>query len=424
MALLLILFSISFYYFYNKSINLSIETRLYNQAVYLHDKILPTLREKQFIKNDRFSSTQIAIIKDGKIVNQTQEFTLSKFAKYIASKKSFITIDGSEHIDAVYNFKFKEPYSGNILLYQIGIDDKAENVVDTLLVLDPMLLIVLLLLGSRLIDKILVPVKSVTNIAKDISVTNFSKKIPLPKGEHELKDLVDSFNAMIERLKDGFEKIDRFNSDVSHELKTPLTVIKGEIELSLKRTRKIEYYKQSMGAISDAANQIQHIIDDLLFLAKFSKENIKTTYRKCDLDSILLKIIDKYAPLAKNKNIKIHIDRFEPTTASVNPLLIERIFSNLLDNAIKYTHDEKNIYVSLYKDKKVHFIIKDEGIGIPQKFLSNITDRFFRVDESRSKSVEGFGIGLSIVENCVNLHDGKLKITSLEDEGTTVEVIL
>ncbi|WP_331775925.1 HAMP domain-containing sensor histidine kinase [Sulfurospirillum sp. 1612] len=423
-ALLLILFSFSFYYFYNKSINLSLETRLYNQARYLHETVLPHLKKGEIIDDDRYDSLQIAIVRGDDIVNQTKKFHLKHFDTYLNATKPFTSIADDEHMSVIYDFKFQKPFEGDILLYQKEIDDKAENVVDTLLVLNPILLLVLLFLGHQLIEKVLVPIRSVTQIAKNVSVTNFATKIPLPKGEHELKDLVDSFNTMTDRLKEGVEKIDRFNSDVSHELKTPLTVIKGEIEVSLKKKRTSEYYQQTLHTIFDAAHQIQRIIDDLLFLTKFSKKNIKTTYRLSDLDAILLKTVDKYAPIAAKKSIKIHLDRLEPVAYLVNPLLIERIFSNLLDNAIKYTPCDKNIHLSIYQDNQVHFKIEDEGIGIAEKFLAKITDRFFRVDASRNKSIDGFGIGLSIVENCVNLHDGTLKITSKEGVGTTVEVLL
>ena len=385
--------------------------------------MLPHLKKGEVIDDDRYSS-QIAIIEGRQILNQTRKFDLQNIEKFISNSKSFTTISEDEHIHAVYDFKFQKPFEGDILLYQKEIDDKVENVVNTLLVLNPILLLVLLLLGNRLIEKVLVPIRSVAHIAKNVSVTNFSTKIPLPKGEHELKDLVDSFNTMTDRLKEGVEKIDRFNSDVSHELKTPLTVIKGEIEVSLKKQRTSEYYQQTLHTIFDAANQIQRIIDDLLFLSKLSKKNIKITYRLSDLDAILLKIVEKYAPIAAKKSIKIHLDCLEPVAILVNPLLIERVFSNLLDNAIKYTPSGKNIHLSIYQDDRVHFKIQDEGIGIAEKFLAKITDRFFRVDESRNKGIDGFGIGLSIVENCINLHNGAFKITSKEGVGTTVEVLL
>ncbi len=422
--ILLLIFSFSFHYFFNKSINLSVETKLYQQASYIHNKLLPKLKESQIIKGDRFSSLQIAIIKDKKIINHTNKFTFSNWNNYINKSGSFFIVDDGEHINGIYNYKFNSPFVGSILIYKESIDDRAENILSTLLILNPILLILLLLLGNKLIGKVLTPIKSVTSIARNISITNFSRTIPLPKEDNEIKDLVDSFNEMVKRLKDGVGKIDRFNSDVSHELKTPLTVIKGEVEIALKKIREPEYYENSLETIAYEANLIQKIVDDLLLLTKFSKDNIKTTFEVCNLDVILLGTIDKYSQMAKNKNIKLHVDRLESIITEANALLIERIFSNLIDNAIKYTPKNKNIHISLYKNKDIHFTILDEGIGIPPKHISKITDRFYRIDESRNKKIKGFGIGLSIVKNSVELHNGELSITSKEKEGTTVEVIL
>ena len=140
------------------------------------------------------------------------------------------------------------------------------------------------------------------------------------------------------------------------------------------------------------------------------------------MDTILLMVLEKYSAILKEKNIKVHLDKFEAISYSANSQLIAIIFSNIIDNAIKYTPKNKNIYISLFKDKDIYFIIKDEGIGIPQDKLSKITNRFYRVDESRNKEIKGFGLGLSIVQNSVMLHDSKLDISSQIDEGTTVKL--
>jgi signal transduction histidine kinase len=420
-TVLLLVFSISFYYFFNKSIKLSLETKLQKEAFYIHDTILPKLKKSQIIKNGKFSSIEIAIIKNKKIINQTKNFKLNQFFK---RSDKFFTVDYGENIKAYYRYNFKNPFNGSLFIIKKNIDDKAENIVDTLLYLDPILLLILLFLGNKLINKILIPIRNVTNIANNITITNFSRTIPMPKNGKEIKDLVDSFNKMIKRLKNGVESIDRFNSDVSHELKTPLTVIQGEIDVTLKKPREPEYYEKSLDTISYETKQIKKIVDDLLLLSKFSKENAKDTFESCSIDQILLLTIEEFSKIAKVKNIKLQIDKIEPILSKVNPFLIERIFSNLIDNAIKYTPNYKNIYISLYQDEKIHFIVKDEGIGIPKDKLSFITDRFYRVDESRNKKIKGFGLGLSIVKNSVELHGGVLHVSSKIDEETIMEVEL
>jgi len=225
------------------------------------------------------------------------------------------------------------------------------------------------------------------------------------------------------RLQSGFEQIDRFNSDVSHELKTPLTIIQGELELSLKKDRDTEYHKKSIKIALNQTYEIKYLIDNLLIPTKYDKQNIQDTFEECYLDTIFMNIYDRYEKKLLNKNITLHIDKLESIKIKANPILINLIFTNIIDNAIKYTPKNKNIYISLYKQKnKIYFIVKDEGIGILQDKLIKITNRFYRVDESRNKSIKGFGLGLSIVKNSIYLHNGTLKINSKPNQGTTVTV--
>jgi len=421
LSTILTLFSFAFYYFLEENINLTIQTNLYHKAIYIQENILSDLTKNRLIKGDNLIGLEIAIIKSGKIIAQTESFTLKNFKKYIENENSFFVFEiEEENVEAIYRLNFKKPFKGVILIYQKGINNKAEDVEDTMLVLVPLLLLLLLFAGSKLIDKILIPIKNITKTTKEITVNNFSNTIPKPKYDDEIRELVDSFNDMIERLKEGVERIDRFNSDVSHELKTPLTVIKGEIEITLKKLRDAKYYQQSLKTILFETDQIQTIVQNLLLLTKYTKENIKNSFEICYIDELLLNSINQYQSLAKNKNIKINLNKIKSIQKEANPLLISTIFSNLIDNAIKYTPQNRNIYISLYQKDKIYFEIRDEGIGIDKKQISKITDRFYRVDESRNKKIRGFGLGLSIVKKSVELHNGKLKIKSQKGVGSVV----
>jgi signal transduction histidine kinase len=219
---------------------------------------------------------------------------------------------------------------------------------------------------------------------------------------------------MIERLQSSFEQIERFNSDVSHELKTPLTIVKGEAKFALKKPRDKKEYKESFHTILNQANSMQEMIDNLLLLVRYSKENIQKSFKKINVEYILLQVLEKY----KNENIKIK--KLESVELCSNAELIKLIFSNIIDNAVKYTPKEKNIYISLTQNS---FIVEDEGIGIPQDKIEKITDRFYRVDESRNKSIKGFGLGLSIVKNSIDLLDWRLEIESEVGKGSKFKII-
>ena len=407
--IILLLFSIAFNYFLNNSINANIQNRLQNIA-------------EQIPSTKNFKNVGAAIVKNYKIINKNKAFTLKNISYYLKQKKNFFIIahnQDDDFIDALYIDKRKNM---TVLIFQKNIDNKIENFQDVLLFLIPLLLITLIFLASKLIDKILIPIRNLTKATRNISITKFLKDIPLPQKEDEIKGLVISFNSMIERLKDGVEKLDRFNNDVSHELKTPLTIIKGEVEITLRKIREPQEYQKSMQTILSQSEQIESIINQLLLLTKYSKENIQDSFELCNLDSILLDVISTYEIQLKEKDLNLKIEKLEHISLHANPILLQSIFSNLIDNAIKYTPHSKNITIFLYKKNKIHFIIQDEGIGIEKEQLPKITDRFYRIDESRNKKIKGFGLGLSIVKNSVALHNGTLKIMSTINQGTLVDV--
>ncbi len=427
-SVILILFNVAFYHFLEQNIKLSIQNKLYDKAVFINDNIKINTPVEKLLEYKQLESFDIAIIKEKKIIYKKGDVNFKQLTSYISKKESFFVFKQGKSLNGLYVFKISEPFKGAILFYERNINteinSKLQEIKNTLFVLEPILLLLLIFAASKLVDKILIPISDITKTANKISVTDLSQTITQPLNYDEIEELVDSFNNMIKRLKNGVEHLEQFNSDVSHELKTPLTVIKGEIEITLNKIREPKYYVKSLQTIENEAIQIQTIVDDLLMLTKYTKANIKQTFQTTNLDSILLDTINKYNIQLKEKNIKLHLKKFESIAVEANPLLMATIFSNLIDNAIKYTPNNKNIYISLYKKDKIYFIIKDEGIGIPKEQLSKVVDRFYRVDESRNKKIKGFGLGLSIVKNSIELHNASIKIDSEKDIGTIVEIIL
>jgi len=421
---ILFLFSFAFYYFFKQNIHLKLQTQLYEQAKQLQDEILSGTSLQKLIQDPRLQNYEVAIVKKNKIIDKSKNFMLKNSVYYFQHKERFFMLESEKYVKGVYILTLKRPMQGKLIIMTHALNNMVEDVEDTLLTLIPMLLLILLFLGVKLIDKILIPITSITQTTRKISINHFSSTIPLPQNEDEIKDLVVSFNAMIDRLKEGVDNLDRFNSDVSHELKTPLTVIKGEVEVSLRKVREPEAYIKSMQTILYETGEMEKVVEDLLLLTKYSKDTIEQTFDKCQVDAIVLNILEKYDAALKDKQLNLKIEKLEPIVIKANPLLLSTLFANLIDNAIKYTPEHGNITVSLYKKDKIHFVIKDEGMGIPKEKVSKITDRFYRVDESRNKKIKGFGLGLSIVKNSVELHGGEMKIVSVLGKGTTVHVIL
>jgi signal transduction histidine kinase len=417
-ASILIIFGLSFGYFLNQSIDANIKTKLHNNAVSVwHDFTVGNTLNINLPKN-----TEAAILNKENIIYHSKGLSLKQIHSFLKNKKDFYLFENKENdetVDAVYLWRMEET---TVLLYKKEIDNKIENFEDTLLVLDPVLFLLLMLAASRLVDKILLPIKSMTKTAQNISVNHFNSTIEIPKNNDEIKGLVLEFNTMIERLKKGVDNLDRFNADVSHELKTPLTVIKGEVEVALRKPRSPEEYAKILKTISYEADQIEQITQSLLMLTRYSSDNIKETFELCHLDAIILNVIQKQERTIKNKQLSLNIQRLEHITTHSSPLLLHAIFANLIDNAVKYTPEGRIITLSLYRDNGIHFIIEDEGVGMTKEELSKSTERFYRVDNARSKTIKGFGLGLSLVKHSVSLLDGEMKISSALGKGTVAHV--
>jgi signal transduction histidine kinase len=360
--LILLIFSVIFYSLFEKNMYTSFQSKLYKEAIYVKDNLINT--KDDIIKKGTYLSSNIAILDNTKSIKKTTDFNMNFILPYLSSE-SFSLIDNGETVLALYILKLDNNLK--IIVYQADIDDNIEDIVDTMLVVEPLLFLALIFLGSKVIDKILIPINNISKSAKSISINNFSNTIPTHKYNDEISELINSFNTMIIRLQEGVSNLDRFNNDVSHELKTPLTVIKGEIEITLNKLREPDYYINSLNTINYELNQIENIIENLLLLTKYSKENIKKTFERTSIDSLLLDTIYSYGAKLKNKNINLIIDKIESVNMEINPLLFKTIFSNLIDNAIKYSEKDTQINISLYKNEKIFFFIKDQGIGISEE---------------------------------------------------------
>lgn len=415
-GLIIFIFSYTFYSILEHSIIANIESSLHEKALFIKNN----LYVKNLFEDESLHTVDIAIFHGNEIKKKKGKISFEEIQPYLKLKSPYTVIEKDEMLNILY---LLQDNGKVIALFQRNIPNKAEDVEDTLWVLDPFLFFLLLFLANALIDKILIPIKKITQTANEISISDFSKSIEEPKDENELKALVQAFNKMIERLKSGVVNMEQFNNDVSHELKTPLTVIKGEVEVTLDRPRETQEYIQSLKIIEEEATHIENIVNELLLLSRYSKSTVQSSFEMCNLEGILTKVLQTYEQKLKDKNLTLHVKKIEPLSLQANALLIETIFSNLLDNAIKYTPKDKNIFLSLYEENGIHFVIKDEGIGIPKDKLPFITQRFYRVDDSRNNKTKGFGLGLAIVQNAVFLHDGSLHVSSSQTQGTTIRIV-
>ncbi|MEH2942079.1 HAMP domain-containing sensor histidine kinase [Lachnospiraceae bacterium KK002] len=240
----------------------------------------------------------------------------------------------------------------------------------------------------------------------------------------ETEAISNAFNEMWGRMRVIDDSRQEFVSNVSHELKTPLTSMKVLADSLLAQgDAPVELYKEFMGDIAEEIERENKIINDLLSLVKMDKAAGTLNVSAVNINDLLEMIMKRLRPIAEKQNIELVLESFRPVSAEVDEVKLSLALSNLVENAIKYNKPEGWVHVSLNADHKYFFVrVEDSGIGIPEEALEHIYERFFRADKSHSREIGGTGLGLAITRNAVLMHRGAIKAHSKEGEGTIFTV--
>ena len=260
------------------------------------------------------------------------------------------------------------------------------------------------------------PVDDMIKEVKEISINDLNKRLDVSGVNNEFKDLAKTFNEMVSEIQVSMEKQNRFISDASHELRTPISVIQGYANL-LSRWGKEdeEVLIESIEAIKDESNNMKKLIESLLFLARGEKNNNVIIKEDFNLKNLIDEIVKESIMIDDKHNI--FTKNNEDVIINADKNLIKEAIRVFVDNSIKYTQEGGNIKINSFKsNKKVFISIEDNGIGIPKDDLERIFDRFYRVDKSRNKEINGFGLGLSIAKYIIDTHNGNIKIYSKSKE--------
>ncbi|MCF6150634.1 MAG: heavy metal sensor histidine kinase [Candidatus Kuenenia sp.] len=298
-----------------------------------------------------------------------------------------------------------------------------ENFRDNILLIMPGIAVFTIIGGWFIAKKSLAPVGYITNATKTITALNLHTRLKPTYTGDELEELTNTINLMLDRLEDSFKKIIQFTSDVSHELRTPLASLKAGTEVILTKPRTAEEYRELLENNLIEHEKIINMVNDLLVLLK--TDAAKQDFKIINLGKMLHELYNSFKLITETKKIDCSVVKMEDIVVYGDQKLLYRLFSNLLDNAIKYTPSGGNIYISLKDSGNEALVsIKDTGIGISENDQDKIFDRFFRVDASRSRETGGVGLGLSICKNIVDLHKGKIKVKSTPRRGSTFSVTL
>lgn len=282
-----------------------------------------------------------------------------------------------------------------------------------------MLIIVALIVSYIMLH----PLKNVTKQVNDISMGHYDRRLT-ENGFTEIGELTSGFNDILDKMNALDESRQEFVSNVSHELKTPITSMKVLADsLNTQEDVPIELYKEFMSDIVEEIDRESKIIDDLLTLVKMDKSATTLNISSVNINELLELILKRLKPIAQKKNIELLFESFRPVVAEIDEVKFTIAISNLVENAIKYNKDDGWVHVSLNADHQYFYVrVEDNGIGIPQESQKMVFERFYRVDKARSRQTGGTGLGLAIVRNSVLMHHGAIRLHSEEDVGTTFTV--
>ena len=278
--------------------------------------------------------------------------------------------------------------------------------------------------GWFLARRSLSPVAYIAAKARTITSSNLSERLS-PRGtDDEMDQLIQTINGMIERLEGSFRRMAEFTADASHELKTPLSALRGEAELLLSKRRTPEEYEEGLAHMVERFDHLNRLLNDLTLLSATDSSQVKVETSPLRLDLLVREIGSLFQVLAEQKGILFEVGPLQQVIVPGDSTRLQQLFSNLIENAIKYT-SKGSVHVTLEKMNGTAVVrIRDTGVGIPEHEQHKIFERFYRVDKSRSRETGGTGLGLSIAEWIAHAHNGSIKVTSEPDKGSTFSVHL
>lgn len=389
--------------------------------------------EEQSEKSHRYGFWDVQLFTEGSDNNTVLFLFADGELKYITEKyktdnlkvKPFEIPDG-EVRDVIINdtpFSITALNMPEFTLYigykTTALFDLQHKLLNIFLIVFPIGVILSFLFGFLVTQKSMNIVKRISKTAESITSTNLENRIAIPKGNDEISSLIITLNLMIDRLDKSFVQAKQFSQDAAHEIRTPLTIIRGEIEELLENSETNETTIKTLENVLEEIQYLTSISERLLLIHKMDTNNIKYHFEPIDLSSLLVEISQDAEIISSEKNIEIQLDNKEGITINGNKELITRLLWNITDNAIKYNKPVGKILFSLSNDEKSVFVkIKDTGIGIPKEEIPKIFDRFYRVDKSRSRRLGGSGLGLAICNWIVELHNGEIVVNSEVNIGT------
>lgn len=286
----------------------------------------------------------------------------------------------------------------------------------------PIILIILFFVARFIAGRSIKPINHIIDTSNKITRDNLTERIPLPHNKDELYVLSDTINQLLNRIEKTIEREKSFTSYASHEFRTPLAVLKGTLEVLIRKPRSPEEYEEKVTYCIKEIDRLNHLVDDLLILTRFENQKQSLHIDTVKIDSVIKDALKYLSANIQQKNIDIDYLSFsDDIDIQTDKYLFTTVLSNILSNAIKYSHSKGRVGIQLQKENNAIICeVKDAGIGIPEKDMEKIFDKFYR--SADRAEIKGFGLGLSIVKRFCSLLNIEVEFFSREGIGTTVRL--
>jgi heavy metal sensor kinase len=279
--------------------------------------------------------------------------------------------------------------------------------------------------GWVLARKALKPVDQMTETARRISAEHLNRQVQGSGAGDELDRLAQTLNDMLGRLNVAFQEVRQFSADASHELQTPLTVLKGEIEVGLRSPRRPEEYQAILRSALEETDRIARLVEGLLLLSRSDTGVLRMDRRSVNLKNLIEEVIQEVRSLAELHSVELRIGPTELAQVQGDPDHLRRLLRNLVDNGVKYTPSGGSVEISLRRDEKFAILrVSDTGMGIAEEDQEKVFRRFYRTAAARAQSESGAGLGLAISRSIVEAHGGRIEVQSAVGKGSLFTVSL
>jgi len=389
--------------------------------------------EQAHFVHDATRFYQIFDVATGEVVVQSREIELLGVrlspdeVRQLARDPDFSEIQAHNTRIRFHNAVIRDNSAADFLV-QVGaslqpVEDALHQFLGTMLLLIPVGALLAALCGWWMARRAIRPVDVLARATREIEISGLHRRLPTRGAGDEIDRLSEAFNETLAKLQASVEQMKQFTAAISHELRTPLTALRGQAEVALFELPSPEEYRRILADQLEEFDKLTRMINHLLILARADAGEIQISHGSVNLSELVNSLVEQMEPVAVSENVELKIAAENDLVVEGDPDWLERVVLNLLDNAVKFTPASGRVVVSLGRENRfARLEVQDTGIGIPADSLPHIFDRFYRADPSRSRLVEGAGLGLSLVKWIVEQHHGRVTAESAMSGGTCFTV--